>query len=180
MKLIALILLCLTACKVYDVHVKLTPAAEDRRLASGKSDTIKGRLERADAGNLYVRVDGEVQTIPRADVVRVDQRLAKRDVKAGIVATVVGAALMIGGVVAFDCGKNDFPLFCALGSKQNLYAAVAFLGGFALGAGGVGYWVNGASAQSDVDAMLRRSASRWHLGPTIVRGEPGIGLGVRF
>jgi hypothetical protein len=52
-RLVALAALHLAACKVYDVHVVLTPAAEDRRLASGKSDTIKGRLESADAASLY-------------------------------------------------------------------------------------------------------------------------------
>jgi hypothetical protein len=104
--------------------------------------------------------------------VRVDQRLAQRDVRYGAIGAAVGAALVIGGAIAFDCGPNDFPLFCALGSERNLGAAVAFLGGFALAAGGVGYLVSGYAAQSDVDAKLKRSAWRWHVGPT--------GIALRF
>jgi hypothetical protein len=182
-RMIALVTVAsLAGCKLYDVHVKLTPQAEDRRLASGKSDTIKGRLERADATNLYVRVDGEVQAVPRADVVTVDQRLARRDVKGGAIFTALGVATVIGASIVFDCGQNEFPLFC-LDSDRNIGAALFWLLGLGLTGAGVKALVSGYAAQSDTDAILRQ-ASRFHIAPTVVRGEtslaPGVGIGVRF
>jgi hypothetical protein len=179
----ALLAVALSGCKVYDVRIKLNPKAEERRLSSGKSDTVDGRLVRADATNLYVRIDGEVQAIPRSEVLEVDQRLAKRDVTRGAVALGAGAAIAIGSAIAFECGTNDFPLFCAFRSEENLFVSLAFLGGGALTALGVQKLVGGYAAQSDTDAILR-GASRWHVAPTVVRGEsslaPGIGATVRF
>ncbi|MBX3156560.1 MAG: hypothetical protein KF773_11210 [Deltaproteobacteria bacterium] len=173
-----------TACKRYDVHVVLTPAAEDRRLASGKSDTIKGALERADAANLYVRVDGEVQTIPRAEVVKVDQRLARRDVVGGAVFGGLGVVAIIGSSIAFECGKDTFPLLC-LDSDRNILASLTFLLGIGLTGAGLKALVSGMSAQSETNAMLKtQHAGRWHLAPTVVRGDagtaPGLGATARW
>jgi hypothetical protein len=166
---------------MYDVRIKLAPEAESRRLASGKSDVIHGRLERADATNLYVRTGGEVMAISRTDVVDVDQRAARRDIVVGGIAAGAGAALAIGGSIAFECGRNEFPLVCAFSSKDNLNASLAIISGLALAGIGVQRLVSGLAARSETDRLLK---ARVRIEPTVVRGEtscaPGVGATFRF
>lgn len=178
----ALLLTALLAgcVKDYKVRVELTPQAADRRLASGKSDSIDGFLQSSDGTGVQLRVDGELETVPRADIARVDQKAAKRDVRYGTVFAVLGAVLAIGGVVAFECGENDFPLFCSLSSERNLAASVAVLGGISLAGLGLKALVTGKASQSRTDEILRGQRVGWDVVPAPVGDGFGVGAIGRF
>lgn len=176
--------------KQYKVRVVLRPEAGDRRIASGKSDVVEGFVKGGDATNLYIDDGGTTESVPRADVAEVDQHDAKRDVRFGIVFGVLGAALAVGGAIAFDCGESDFPLFCPFHDKRNFVAGLAFVGGIALVLGGVEAYIQGSAGQSRTDEALRgRVAGGWHVMPAIAidRGGggagtivPGLGVAARF
>lgn len=178
----ALVLMAaLAGCvKDYKVRVELTPQAADRRLASGKSDSIDGFLQSSDGTGVHIKVDGEIEIVPRADIARVDQKDAKRDVRYGTVFAVLGAALAIGGVVAFECGENDFPLFCSLSSERNLFASVAVLGGISLSGLGLKALFTGKAAQRRTDEILRGQRVGWEVVPSRIGDGLGVGAVGRF
>ncbi len=184
-KILACVLAIAGCTKEYKVRIELSPAATDRRLATGKSDVVEGFVRSADGSGVQVQVDGELESVPRADVVGIDQKLAKRDVTYGAVAAVAGGVVAIGAVFFFKCDNNDFPLFCAFQSRDNLAAGFAFLGGIVLAGAGLKAVITGKSAQSRIDEIMRGGphASRWQIVPAIVRGQttaPGLGLVVGF
>jgi hypothetical protein len=166
--------------KEYKVRVELTPAAADRRLASGKSDSLDGFLQASDGTGVQLKVDGELETVPRADIARVDQRAAKRDVRYGTVFAALGAVLVVGGIVAFDCGDNEFPLFCSLSSERNLFASLAVLGGISLTGAGLKAVFTGKAAQSRTDEILRGQRVGWELVPATIGDGFGVGAVGRF
>ncbi len=176
-----LVVTVLAGCvKEYKVRVELTPAAADRRLASGKSDSIDGFLQSSDGTGVQLKVDDQLETVPRADIARVDQKLAKRDVRYGTVFAVLGAALAIGGLVAFECGDNEFPLFCSLSSERNLFASVAVLGGISLTGMGLKALFTGKAAQSRTDEILRGQRVGWDVVPARIGDGFGVGALGRF
>lgn len=180
MRTMALLALLGACVKDYKVRVELSPAAADRRLASGKSDSIDGFVKSADGSGITLLVDGQLETVPRADITRVDHKLARRDVTYGTIFAVLGGGLVIGGLVAFECGDNEFPLFC-LDGERNLLAGLAFLGGITLAGAGLKAVFTGKTAQSRVDDLLRANAQvGWDVGPTLIGEAPGIGAAGRF
>jgi hypothetical protein len=179
--LVALVALVGACTKDYKVRVEFSAAVVDRRLATGKSDSIDGIIKSADGNGITLLVDGELETVPRADIARVDQKLAKRDVTYGTIFAIGGGVLTLGGALVFECGQNEFPLFCSLSSERNLGAAIAFIGGIALASAGLRALVTGKTAQSRVDDMLRGNVRvGWDVAPTMIGDAPGLGAVGRF
>ena len=174
MKALVAVALLAGCVKDYKVRVELTPAAADRRLASGKADSIDGFLQASDGTGVQLKVDDQLETVPRADIARVDQRAAKRDVRYGTVFAILGAAFVVGGIVAFECGDNEFPLFCSLSSECNLFASLAVLGGISLSGAGLKALFTGKAAQRRTDEILRGQRVGWELVPATI----GDGFGV--
>jgi len=169
-RLVAVAVLLSSCIKEYKVRVELTPAAADRRLASGKSDTIDGVLKSSDGSGVQLLVDGQLDTVPRADIARVDQKAAKRDVTYGTVFAILGGGLIIGGLVAFECGENDFPVFCSFESERNLVPSLAVFGGISLAGAGLRAIFQGRLAQGRTDKILH--------GKRVVFAPIGDGFGI--
>ncbi len=178
-----------SACRLrrYEVNVRFKPEAADRRLARGQSDVVTGRLERADGVNVYVNSGGSSEPIPLADIGEVDQAKAKRDVRWGAGFAIGGTLLAVVSAFYFDCGANDFPVFCAFQSEANFWAGVSFIGGVALAGAGLGAIFSGKADQSRNAGLLRDAGLReasWWIAPTPVPtgggAAPGLGAGVRF
>lgn len=180
MKYLALVAVLAGCMKEYKVRVELTAAAADRRLASGKSDSIDGFLKSSDGNGVAIQVDGELEIVPRADIARVDQKLAKRDVTYGTVAAIGGGLLVIGGIAFFECDNDEFPLFCGFKSDRNVYAGLAFLGGVVLAGAGLKAIFTGKSAQSRVDEILRGGGPAVGVAPVLIGDQPGLGVVGRF
>lgn len=182
--LACLLALAAGCTKQYKVRLELTPASAERRLATGKADVVEGQLDRVDASTVFIHTDGQLEAVPRADVVRVDQREAKRDVRLGAVALALGGALVIGGLIYFECPEDKFPLFCPFESKRNFYAGAAFAGGVVIGAAGLRALFMGLGGQRDAESIpAGTQAARWQVVPTVVGGErptPGLGAVGRF
>lgn len=172
--------------KQYKSRVVMTPEATDRRLSTGKSDVVDGIVKSGDGNAVFVEVDGQMEAIPRGDVLRVDQREAKRDVTIGIIGGIVGVALVAGGYAFMECDENDFPLFCPFHSKSNLWSGVAIIGGIAITGASLRAIFQGLAGQSQTDAAMQSSnlAKTWRVAPTIVvdrdTSGPGIELSRRF
>lgn len=185
---IAAILAAGCGLRRYDVKVHFTPEAADRRLARGQSDVVRGRLARAESGQVLVTSGGETEPIPAGDIGEVEQHGARQAVRWGAGFAVGGVLLSVVSAFYFDCGPNDFPVFCAFKSESNFWAGLTFLGGLALAGAGVGSMISGSVDQSRNAGILRdagvRSAS-WWLAPVPVAAQgggvaPGVAAGVRF
>jgi hypothetical protein len=176
---------CVAACsKQYKVRIQLTQAAADQRLASGRSDVVDGMLKSGDGANIYVETDGHMETIARADVAKVDDYYARRDVRRGGVALVGGGVLAIGSLFFFeDCDGDKYGPLCAFSSKRNFWASVAFVGGVAIAGLGVQLLFSGMGGTSNTERVMKQ-ASRWQAAPIIVGGEgsygPGFGVAAGF
>ncbi len=166
--------------KDYKVRVELTPTAADRRLASGKSDTVDGFLKSSDGTGVVLSVDGQLETVPRADIARVDQKLAKRDVTYGTVFAIAGGVIAIVGLAVFECGKDEFPIFCSFSSERNLGAGLAVLGGIALTGAGLKAVFTGKASQSRTDEILRGQRVGWDVVPARIGDGFGLGAVGRF
>lgn len=172
----------------YDVKVHFTPEAADRRLARGQSDVVRGQLARAEGGQVHVTSGGETEPIPAADIGRVEQHGASQAVRWGAGFAVGGVLLSVVSAFYFDCGPNDFPVFCAFKSESNFWAGLTFLGGIALAGAGVGSMISGSVDKSRNAGILRDAGVRsaaWWLAPAPVATHgggvvPGVAAGVHF
>ncbi|MGE0395749.1 MAG: hypothetical protein AB7T06_03400 [Kofleriaceae bacterium] len=174
---VALLSLIVGCGKQYKSRVVLTPAATDRRLATGKSDVVEGVVKSGDANAVFVEVDGQLEAIPRADVVSVDQKEAKSDVTLGALAAIVGGIVLAGGIVVWNRGESV---------KSSTGAVLAM--GLGIGLTGIGLRAlfSGLGGQHQTDNALRGAqlSRRWHVAPAIVVERdglaPGFGLSRRF
>lgn len=178
-----------TACKLrrYDVKVRFTPEATDRRLARGQADTIKGRFDRVDGQNVYLTSGDMSEPIPVSEIAEVDQHMAKRDVRYGVIFGVAGVIVSGASLFFFECGQGDFVLACPFQSEQNLVAGLAFLGGATLAIKGANAYVSGKHDQSRNAELLHRAGVRtssWWITPAPVAANggaaPGFAAGARF
>lgn len=176
-----------TGCRQFPSSVVLRQDARDRRLALGKSDTVVGTISHSDAANVYVVVDGQLEAVPRADIVALDHREARQTRTVGYVLVGVGAVAVVAGLLARDCGPNDDALECAFESRRSFAASLAALGGFvAIGYGVVAVGTGTADiGRADRAAgPIGPAATGWWITPTPIRtatgAAPGVGVGARF
>jgi len=175
------------AVRRYDVQVHFTTEAADRRLARGQSDVVTGRLDRAERGTVHVNSGGSSEAIPAADIAEIEQDKAKRDVRWGVGFAIGGTVLAVASAFYFDCGQNEFPVFCAFKSEANLWAGLTFVGGIALAGAGLGGVFSGKADQSRNARILGEAGVRvssWWIAPAPIATRdgvaPGLGLGVRY
>jgi len=187
MKPIALLALCtfLVACTRYPSTIRLTPEAENRRLAQGKQDRIEGVISHSDATYVYVDAHGVTEQVERKDIASVKNG-ASRAMLLGGIAIGAGVVTTVVSALYLECDQNEFPLACPFThGKANFWAAFFLVTGVAVTFWGVRELLSGMMDKSRVANALEGGTAGLRLAPMPVAKSdggvaPGVGLGLTW
>lgn len=173
------------ACTRYPSTIRFTPEAENRRLAQGKSDRVEGIIDHSDATYVYVDVRGVTEQVERKDISSVNHGASKQMLRGGL-AIGGGLILLVVSALYLECDQNEFPLACPFThGKDNLWAAIGFVGGIAVTMWGVRALLSGMMDKSRANRAMEAGTASLDVAPMPIATTsggvaPGVGLGLRF